>query len=306
MFTPSYLVLHERGELINRVEALAEHSRPCRLCPHACGAERTKESLGVCGCELQIRVSGAFAHFGEEPPLVGRLGSGTIFFCGCNLRCCFCQNWDISHGADPGHALTDEGLARLMIELQLAGCHNINLVTPTHCIHSIVAAVELAAAQGLSLPLVYNCGGYESTEVLKLLEGVVDIYMPDAKFFDDTVAKRFTTASDYGTRARAAIAEMHRQVGELKTTPDGIAYRGLLIRHLVMPEGLAETGAWAEWIAGELSPDSYVNIMDQYRPCYHAVSHPEINRRLSSDEYRTAVDQARAAGLSGRGFLTAR
>ena len=305
MFTPSYLALHQRGELAERAEALAELSRPCRLCPHACGAERTGENPGVCGSEHQVRVSGAFAHFGEEPPLVGRLGSGTIFFCGCNLRCCFCQNWDISHGADSGHALTTEEVARLMLELQLAGCHNVNLVTPTHYLNSIVAAVEIAAESGLSLPLVYNCGGYENTQALKLLDGVVDIYMPDAKFFDDSVGERFVSASDYGTRARAAIAEMHAQVGELKTTPEGIAYRGLLIRHLVMPEGLAGTGAWAEWIAKELSPDSYVNIMDQYRPCYHAGSRPEIDRRPRRDEYREAVEKAGAAGLSGRGFLTA-
>ncbi|MFC1614116.1 radical SAM protein [Gemmatimonadota bacterium] len=231
------------------------------------------------------------------------MGSGTIFFCGCNLRCCFCQNWDISHGSDRGHALTIDELTRLMLELQLAGCHNINLVTPTHYIHAIVAAVELAAGQGLSLPIVYNCGGYESLEVLELLDGIVDIYMPDAKFFDDTTAGRFLSAPDYGTRSRAALGEMHRQVGVLKLSTDGTAYRGLLIRHLVMPGNLAETRAWAEWIAQELSPDSYVNIMDQYRPCYQAGSHPEINRRPSFDGYQEAVDQAKAAGLNGRGFL---
>jgi len=302
MYAPSYVALHERGELSRRVEALAELSRPCRLCPHACALQRTPESLGICGSEQRVRVSGAFAHFGEEPPLVGRLGSGTIFFCGCNLRCSFCQNWDISHRPEGGHLLSDEELARLMLELQLAGCHNVNVVTPTHYIHRIVAALELAAAQGLSLPLVYNCGGYESLEVIELLEDVVDIYMPDAKFFDDTAAGRFVTASDYGTRARAALAEMHNQVGVLKTTPEGLAYRGLLIRHLVMPGGLAQTRHWAEWIAEKLSPDTYVNIMDQYRPCHDADKIPEINRRLSRDEYNRAVEQAKAAGLSGRGF----
>ncbi|MBN2290757.1 MAG: radical SAM protein [Candidatus Glassbacteria bacterium] len=306
MFTPSYIALHQTGELAERAEALAGLSRPCRLCPHGCAVERTPEKLGVCGSGHQVRVSGAFAHFGEEPPLVGRLGSGTIFFCGCNLRCCFCQNWDISHGTDRGHALSDEQLARLMLELQLAGCHNINLVTPTHYVHGIVAALELAAGQGLSLPLVYNCGGYESPEVLGLLEGVVDIYMPDAKFFDDGAAAGFVSAADYGTRAREAIAEMHRQVGVLQCTPDGIAHRGLLIRHLVMPGSLAGTRAWAHWIAASLSPDSYVNIMDQYRPCHRASDHPEINRRPAPEEYRQAVEEARAAGLSGRGFLNER
>jgi len=300
MFTPSYLVLHERGELINRVEALAEYSRPCRLCPHACGAERTKESLGVCGCELQIRVSGAFAHFGEEPPLVGRLGSGTIFFCGCNLRCCFCQNWDISHGADPGHALTDEELARLMIELQLAGCHNINLVTPTHYIHSIVAAVELAAAQGLSLPLVYNCGGYESTDVLKLLEGVVDIYMPDTKYSDEEAASKYSDARNYPEVNRKALLEMHNQVGTLQIQ-NGIATRGLLIRHLVLPHNLSGPFKTLDFIAHRLSKDSYVNIMAQYRPCYMAEKYSELSKKITFSDYSQVTEYARKLGLK-RGF----
>ncbi|HUU27369.1 MAG TPA: radical SAM protein [archaeon] len=303
MYSPSYLELYESGQLEDRVDQLTEISQPCRQCPHLCNVERTPGSLGVCKSPREPRVSSAFAHFGEEAPLVGRMGSGTIFFCGCNLRCIFCQNWEISHGPDHGEVLSAEELASLMLNLQRHGCHNINLVTPTHYMHAIAAALLIAVEKGLSLPIVYNCGGYESLEVLALLEGVVDIYMPDTKFFDDQVGERFLTAKDYGTRAREALRAMHAQVGELKTTPDGIAYRGLLIRHLVMPGSLAGTGKWARWIARELSPDSYVNIMGQYRPAYHAVGDPQIGRRPGHKELLDAREEALAAGLSGRGFI---
>ena len=304
MSSAAYLELYERGELEERAEKLAGLSSPCNLCPHRCRADRTSDKLGICDSPLEARVSSAFAHFGEEAPLVGRMGSGTIFFCGCNLRCMFCQNWEISHGLDPGHILSSQELASLMIDLQRQGCHNINFVTPTHYIHAIVSVLAIAASRGLSVPLVYNCGGYESLEVLACLDGVFDIYMPDAKFYDDDVAARFLKATDYGTRAREAFLAMHSQVGDLEISSGGIAVRGMLIRHLVMPEGLAGTAQWAAWIASELSPDSYVNIMDQYRPCHSAVGDKQIGRRLTSAEFRSAVEQARAAGLNGRGFLT--
>ncbi|MEA2064607.1 MAG: radical SAM protein [Gemmatimonadota bacterium] len=298
MSKPSYMILYESGELAGRVEALAELAGgSCSLCPHDCGADRSHESTGRCASGLEARVSGAFAHFGEEAPLVGRLGSGTIFFCGCNLRCSFCQNWEISQGRKHGTMLTEDALAGLMIELQRAGCHNINLVSPTHYIHTIVASLEIAASWGLCLPLVYNCGGYESIQVLEILDGVVDIYMPDTKFFEDSVAARFVSARDYATRAREAVSEMHRQVGVLQTGPEGIARRGLLIRHLVMPGGLAGTRQWMEWIARELSPESYVNVMSQYRPCYRAGETPEIDRPVTAEEFSEALSQATDAGL---------
>ncbi|MEA1997083.1 MAG: radical SAM protein [Gemmatimonadota bacterium] len=298
MYSPAYLELHRSGELEHRAARLAELARPCRLCPHRCGADRTdKDSLGLCRAPLEARVSSAFAHFGEEAPLVGRMGSGTIFFSGCNLRCRFCQNWEISHMAESGSRLSVEDLAELMLNLQRHGCHNINLVTPTHYVHAIVAALAIAAESGLGLPVVYNCGGYESLEVLGILEGVVDIYMPDVKFFDDETGARYLQAADYGTRCREALLAMHSQVGELKTTPQGTAYRGVLIRHLVMPGGLAGTGKWVRWIAGELSQGSYINVMAQYRPCHEAVGDPVIGRRPSRDELTAAVEEARSAGL---------
>ena len=303
MYTPSYLELYETGELEERAEKLTSLSEPCNLCPHHCNAERSSGKLGICASVHQARVSSAFAHFGEEAPLVGRLGSGTIFFCGCNLRCKFCLNREISHGIDRGYPCAPEELANLMLDLQRQGCHNINLVTPTHYVHQIVSALVIAAGKGLCLPLVYNCGGYESLETLELLDGVIDIYMPDVKFYDNNTGARFLTAKDYASRTREALRKMHAQVGELKTTPEGIAYRGLLIRHLVMPEGLAGTGQWAAWIARELSPASYVNIMAQYRPCFQAVGDEQIGRRPTAEEYNTAVQQALAAGLNGRGFI---
>lgn len=302
MYRPSYVGLYERGELEERAGKLAGLAAPCCLCPQQCRVDRTSEKLGICGSPLEARVSSAFAHFGEEAVLVGRRGSGTIFFCGCSLRCSFCQNWEISHGPDSGQRLGSQELASVMLKLQQAGCHNINFVTPTHYVHAILAALVLAAANGLTIPLVYNCGGYESLETLALLDGVVDIYMPDVKFYSDRVAQRYLKAGDYGSRAREALKAMHAQVGDLQTGPGGIALRGLLIRHLVLPEGLAGTGHWAAWMARELSPDSYVNIMDQYRPCFAAAGDEKIGRRPSAAEYNTAVEEALAAGLSGRGF----
>lgn len=245
-------------------------------------------------------ISSAFPHFGEEPPLVGTHGSGTIFLTHCNLRCVFCQNYDISHlGA--GKRISASGLAQHMIGLQREGCHNINFVTPTHYIPQIVAALPEAIELGLTIPLVYNCGGYESLEVIKLLDGIIDIYMPDAKFARAEDAARYCNAPDYPHVLQDVLLEMHRQVGDLMLDEAGIAYRGLLIRHLVLPHGVTGTEEIMSFIAQKLSPHSYVNIMDQYRPLYRAGEYPEIDRPLSAQEYREAIEIAAAAGLH-RGF----
>ena len=246
-------------------------------------------------------VSSVFPHFGEEPPLVGYFGSGTIFLTHCNLRCIFCQNYDISHGGQ-GKEVTTNEFADYMIYLQRLGCHNINFVTPTHFTSQIISTLPKAIEMGLELPLVWNCGGYESVEVIKLLDGIVDIYMPDFKYSSSPSAKKYSKAPDYPDIVKEILREMHRQVGVLKMDNRGIAYRGLLIRHLIMPDGIAGTREAMEFIAKELSPDSYVNIMDQYRPCYKAFEHPEIDRRITTEEYEDAVRFAREAGLH-RGFL---
>jgi putative pyruvate formate lyase activating enzyme len=227
---------------------------------------------------------------------VGTGGSGTIFFSNCNLGCLFCQNYTISHLGE-GAEISYERLADVMLSLQKAGCHNINLVTPTHQVPAIVRSVKIAAGKGLSLPLVYNCGGYESLATLSLLDGIIDIYMPDFKYADQAAAERYSDAVDYPDRAREAIREMHRQVGDLVMDVHGIATRGLLVRHLVLPEGLAGTDKVVEFIAAEISRDTYLNIMDQYHPCYRADEHPPLNRRISVREYEDAVACARRAGI---------
>jgi putative pyruvate formate lyase activating enzyme len=241
-------------------------------------------------------VSSYNAHFGEESPLVGTHGSGTIFFTHCNLLCLFCQNYDISHSGI-GQEVNAETLARMMIALQQMGCHNINFVTPSHVVPQILEALLLSIDQGLRVPLVYNTGGYDRVETLRLLAGVVDIYMPDVKFFDSAVADRLCRAPDYPQVAKAALKEMHRQVGDLVLDTREIAQRGLLVRHLVMPDCKAQTSEVMTFLAEEISQDTYVNIMDQYRPCGEAHSHEDISRRISSKEYQDAVDAARAVGL---------
>jgi len=297
---PSYLGLLESGELKRRGEALMGLLSSCRLCPRDCGADRKKGERGVCRAGYLPAVSSAFPHFGEEPELVGSSGSGTIFMTHCNLRCVFCQNDDISHGGE-GAEVTVEDLAGYMIALQERGCHNINFVTPTHYVPQIVSALVIAAERGLCIPLVYNTGGYDSVEIIRMLSGVVDIYMPDYKFADESAARAYMDAPDYPEVVKEVLTQMHRQVGVLAVDRRGVAYRGLLIRHLVMPGGLAGTDRVAAFIAERLSPDSFVNIMDQYHPQYRASRFPEISRRITHAEYRSAVASARAAGLS-RGF----
>jgi putative pyruvate formate lyase activating enzyme len=285
------------GKLRQRTDQAEELLRNCTLCPRNCGVDRTAGETGFCKTGDKPLVSSWGPHFGEERPLVGRFGSGTIFFSRCNLGCVFCQNWTISHQGE-GEELSCERLAGIMLELQEAGCHNINLVTPTHQTPMILRALSLAAEKGLTLPIVYNCGGYESVETLKLLEGVVDIYMPDFKYADPDMASRYSNADDYPRVAKAALEEMHAQVGDLLMDERGIALRGLLVRHLVLPGGIAGTGDVARFIAEEISRETYVNIMDQYHPCCKASEYPPINRRITSREYAEAVRMAIAAGLT--------
>jgi putative pyruvate formate lyase activating enzyme len=242
---------------------------------------------------------------GEEAPLVGRRGSGTIFFSGCNLGCLFCQNWSISQGGE-GAEISLEKLAGVMLELQGTGCHNINLVTPTHQMPMILESLLIASRRGLRLPLVYNCGGYEPVDVLRILDGVVDIYMPDLKYADAGAAGKYSHAADYPDAARMAVREMHRQVGDLAMDEEGIALRGLLVRHLVLPGGLAGTAEVVRFIAEEISRDTYVNIMDQYHPCYHAFEHPPLDRRLTGEEFQEALRMAREAGLRRIAGITVR
>ena len=293
---PSYLPLAEKGKLKHRIEEAYELLKSCRLCPRKCGKNRVQNEVGFCKTGLQAVVSSHGPHFGEERPLVGRNGSGTVFFAHCNLGCVFCQNYEISH-LGMGEMVTPEELAGIMLELEETGCHNLNLVTPTHVVPQILEALSLAVEQGFSLPLVYNCGGYESLETLKLLDGIVDIYMPDFKFWDEKTSARLASAPDYPQVAREAIREMYRQVGDLATNGAEIARRGILVRHLVLPSGLAGTGRVAGFLSREISPDTYVNVMDQYRPCYQADRHPEISRPLREEEFADAVELAVKAGL---------
>lgn len=287
-------------ELARRVEAAHELLSSCELCPRRCGINRLSGEIGFCRVGSDPMVSSYGPHFGEEPPLVGRHGSGTIFLTGCNLGCIYCQNFDISHLMQ-GEEVSAEELAGMMLSLQVMGCHNINLVTPTHQVPQILRALLYARARGLTLPLVYNCGGYEPLEVLVLLDGIVDIYMPDAKYMSGETARRLSGVRDYPEIVKAALIEMHRQVGDLRISGDGIATRGLLVRHLVLPGGLSGTRELVRFLAECVSRDTYVNIMAQYRPCYKAHLHPPLDRRASFREVDEAKALARDAGLS-RGF----
>ncbi len=297
-FEPAYARLEEAGELEGRVEKAYEMLGSCRLCPRECGVNRLRGRRGVCRAPADVVVHNFAPHLGEEIPLTGRRGSGTIFFSNCNLRCVFCQNWPIAHEGR-GEQVSDEVLAAVMLELQRVGCHNINLVTPTHVLPNILQATRLALHQGLRIPLVYNTGGYERPEMIRLLDGVVDIYLPDVKYMDGAEAARYSAgARDYPERATASVLEMHRQVGGLVTDADGIALRGLMIRHLVMPDRVAGTRAFVEWVARELPRDTYVNIMAQYRVDYLAFNHPRIARAIRPQEFLEAMDWAEEAGLT--------
>ena len=275
----------------------------CQLCPRICAVNRHKGETGFCGAPgVRLFVSSFHAHFGEERPLVGRGGSGTIFFTHCGLRCAFCQNWDISH-LGRGSASSIDGLAEMMLHLQARGAHNINLVTPTHYLAHILKALDIAAAAGLRLPIVYNTSGWERLEILRILDGIVDIYLPDFKYWDSQMSAKYSSgAESYPEVTREAILEMQRQVGAAKPAKDGIVYRGLMIRVLVMPDSVSGSEEVIEWIAENLPKDTYVNIMAQYSPQYKAYDYPEISRRLTAEEYKRVVNRAKESGLTNLDF----
>ncbi|MFZ2448162.1 MAG: radical SAM protein [Syntrophobacteraceae bacterium] len=293
----SYIAAYRDGRLHEAIRRASLWMRKCTLCPRLCNVDRMSDEKGYCKTGRRAVVASFGPHCGEERPLVGKNGSGTIFFSHCNLFCVFCQNYDISHGGE-GTPAGPEELAGVMLSLQRRGCHNINFVTPSHVIYPILEALPIAIEGGLDVPLVYNCGGYERVAALKLLDGIVDIYMPDFKFWDPETARELCEAPDYPERARAGLKEMHRQVGDLVLDRGGVAQKGLLVRHLVMPNGLAGTAEVVEFLAKEISPDTYMNIMGQYHPCGGAFRKPEISRRITSEEFRDALDAARRAGLT--------
>jgi len=294
---PSYLQLYRDHLLRQRVMAARERLAACDLCPWQCGVNRLAGEVGVCRGASLAKVASWNAHFGEEPPISGRRGSGTIFFSNCTGRCVFCQNYPISQ-MGIGQEVTAHSLSEMMIELQRRGCHNINLVTPTHYVPQFLAALELAVAVGLHIPIVYNTSGYESLETLRLLDGIVDIYLPDAKYANDAIARRLSGFRRYVSYNRAALLEMQRQVGShLNVSSDGVATRGMVIRHLVLPGGLSQTPEVLRWIAGNLSPRAYVSLMGQYFPAHKAVDDPELGRRLTTDEYEAALRAFEDSGL---------
>jgi putative pyruvate formate lyase activating enzyme len=298
-FQPAYLELWQSGELVRRVKLGLEKLADCVLCPRDCHVNRIENKTKVCRTGRYAIVSTHFAHFGEERCLRGNRGSGTIFFSWCNLRCMFCQNYEISWQGE-GRPAEPEELAEMMLRLQEQGCHNINLVTPEHVVPQILEALLLAVESGLCLPLVYNTSAYDSLDSLALMDGVVDIYMPDFKFWGPESARRYAKAPDYPETARCAIKEMHRQVGTLVIDEQGVALRGVLLRHLIMPGGVAGTPEIMNWISRELGPETYVNLMAQYRPACRVTEkpYPEINRWISPSELEHAVDAFRSAGLS--------
>lgn len=289
---PSYKA-YPKKDLQRTAQELVSLLEDCIVCPHHCRVNRRKGELGYCHGGWYAEISGYGPHYGEERPLVGRHGSGTIFFSHCNLGCVYCQNWDTSH--NHGEQLSPADLANIMLELQSQGCHNINLVSPSHYIPQIIAALVDAADRGLHIPLVYNSSGYDDKAVLEKLRGIIDIYMPDFKYSNPAIGKKLSCVSAYADIAQEAIKEMHRQVGDLVVDADGIARRGLIIRHLVLPGDLAGTDAVMKFIAQEISPYSYINIMDQYYPEFKAGTYPELNRHISKDEYQAALKAAKKA-----------
>ncbi len=313
---PPYVRLHRSGELKERGEALWQRMTPCDLCPRECGSDRLDGERGFCHATSELKIASYHPHFGEEPPLVGRGGSGTVFFSHCSLRCVFCINYDISMEGR-GSARSIDELAAMMLSLQAMGCHNINVVTPSHYSPHILLALDLACGRGLRLPLVYNTCGWEQMDVLQLLDGVVDVYLadykydcgemalkystsvpPDEAFLEAEIGERYTSTEVYPERTREALLEMHRQVGVAKPAEDGLIHRGLMIRHLVMPSGVGGSEEVIRWIAAHLPKDTYLNIMAQYTPMYKAFDYPEIARRITADEYRSAVEAAKEAGLT--------
>jgi putative pyruvate formate lyase activating enzyme len=296
---PAYAGLEAEGRLEDRIERAYRIFEKCELCPRRCGVNRRKGEAGFCRAPEKVMVYSHHPHFGEELPLVGGGGSGTIFFSNCNLRCVFCQNWPIAHEGR-GQAISDAALAEMMLDLQRMGCHNINLVTPTHVMPHIINATRIALQGGLQLPLCYNTSGYERAEIVELLDGIVDIYLPDLKFMDGAEAERYNlaAAADYPAMAQEAIIEMHRQVGDLVIDKNGIALRGLMVRHLVMPNRVAGTREFVHWVANNLSANTYVNIMPQYRVEYRAFEYERIARAITAEEFVEAMEWAVEAGLT--------
>jgi putative pyruvate formate lyase activating enzyme len=295
-FKPAYLRLSKDGKLAHRASRARQHEKECDLCGRYCRIDRA-ERIGGCRTGLKAWVASYGPHHGEEEPLSGWRGSGTIFFAWCNLRCQFCQNNDISQSAS-GREVEPDELAAMMLSLQEAGCHNINFVSPSHVVAEILEALVIAVEHGLHLPLVYNTGGFDSMEALTLLDGVIDIYMPDMKYSDRLVARRLSKIGNYPQVNQDAVREMHRQVGDLTVDVRGIAQRGLLIRHLVLPGGLAGTKEVVRFLSNEISTETYLNLMDQYRPVYNAHKYPPLDRRISPEEYAEAIDMAQNAGLN--------
>jgi putative pyruvate formate lyase activating enzyme len=294
-FVPAYRELGIEN-LRRRAGEAYRHLKSCDLCGRACAINRLAGETGICRAGWQVLISGSGPHFGEEAPLVGQRGSGTIFMTYCNLKCIFCQNYDISW-TGAGDVVTIRKLATIMLNLQKRGCHNVNFVSPTHYVPQILAALYLAARNGLQLPVVYNTGGYDSLQTLALLDGIVDIYMPDIKYMDGTVAKQLSGVEDYPEVVRAGLREMQRQVGDLVTNQRGIATRGLLVRHLVLPGGLAGTTELVDFLAAEISPNCFVNVMGQYHPAYRARRFPPLDQQPTGEELSTAIRLARNRGL---------
>ena len=295
---PSYLELEKKGVLSERVEKLLSYYENCTLCPRDCRVNRKNGQTGKCQASSRVKISSAFPHFGEEAPLVRRKGSGTIFFSNCPLRCVYCQNYKISIEGE-GVEISDQRLAETMIKVQKMGCHNINLVTPTHYVPNIVHAVQLAIPQGLKIPLVYNTGGYEKLEVLQLLDGIIDIYLPDCKYMDPKQAAKYSSeAYNYPYYAKIALKEMYRQVGDLKVDRSRIAVKGLMLRHLILPNRIAGTEEFLKFVAENLSKTTYLNLMNQYRPEHKASEYKKIARRLKRSEYQEAKKWAKKYGLT--------
>lgn len=297
-FEPAYKTLHNSGELKKRGKKLWKIMEQCTLCPRKCEVNRIEGEEGTCGASAKLEISSYNPHFGEERGLVGNGGSGTIFFANCGLRCVFCINWQVSHGGQ-GQERSIEQLAEMMLELQSMGCHNINVVTPTHYSPHVVLALDMAAGKGLNLPLVYNTCGWEKLEIMKTLDGIVDIYLPDFKYSDGEMAAKYSAgAASYPEVTKAALIEMNRQVGVAKPDNDGIIRKGLMIRHLVMPNHVENSKGVMKWIANHLPSDTYVNIMSQYTPYYKAKEYPKIARRVTREEYVEVVNATKDAGLT--------
>lgn len=295
-YIPGYVQLHNSGELKRRAGMLGEMLKDCTVCPHQCRVNRIDNKRGFCRAGSTMLIYSYGAHHGEEEMLVGTGGSGAIFFSCCTLKCVFCQNYEISQYGE-GYEISPDELSNIMLSLQKKGCHNINLVSPAHFVPQIVEAIGLAAREGLILPVVYNTGGYDDLNTLKLLDGIIDIYMPDMKFGDNDKAKKYTGSAGYYDLVKIAVKEMHRQVGDLVTDERGIAVKGLLVRHLVLPDNIAGTHAVLKFIADKISLDTVVNIMAQYYPAYKANAFPELAKRITGEEYTRAVQIAEDLGL---------